>query len=446
MMNNKVFVGVILVLLIFSWGSCAFAISWTQYKGTKIAVIAQENPETRAIRKQIPEFEKLTGIKVDYATLPQRGLRDKLIPELSAGAGLYEVIWVDLTDIAMYSQAGWILPLDDFISSSTLSDPNVMALDDYTKVAINGLILNGKTWGLPVVVDTSCLYYRTDLFSAYGLTPPGTWDSLLETAKKLTLDTDGDGKIDLYGVTLRGAPGMGGMLVFNWAGVFESYGGIFFDKNWKPGIDTPAGIKATYWYKEISKFAPPGISEYTWYDVLTTFSQGKAAMCPDCFGFCPTIGNPETSTVADKFDASTWPSGPAGIYPQYWSAGMGLEKKAKHPEAGWLFLQWVVGPEPSIERLLWGSSTGPARRSVLYHPQSKEKRGAPSDEFIRLVVRTLDIADPDYRPRISEWAQVGRSLATSLSEAIVGTKSVEDALKSASKEIYEIMESAGYYD
>src|SRR5690606_28719970 len=57
----------------------------------------------------------------------------------------------------------------------------------------------------PLFTITTGLLYRTDLFEEAGLTPPETWDEFIEVAKKLTVDTDGDGSIDRWGFAMVGS-------------------------------------------------------------------------------------------------------------------------------------------------------------------------------------------------------------------------------------------------
>ena len=49
------------------------------------------------------------------------------------------------------------------------------------------------------------LFYNKKLFEKAGLQPPKTWSEFVDTAKKLTKDTNGDGKIDQWGVAIEGA-------------------------------------------------------------------------------------------------------------------------------------------------------------------------------------------------------------------------------------------------
>jgi ABC-type glycerol-3-phosphate transport system substrate-binding protein len=50
---------------------------------------------------------------------------------------------------------------------------------------------------LPLSGDLMMLYYRTDVFAAYNLTVPQTWEQFVDIAEKMnSTDFNGDGKKD----------------------------------------------------------------------------------------------------------------------------------------------------------------------------------------------------------------------------------------------------------
>lgn len=65
---------------------------------------------------------------------------------------------------------------------------------------------DGKICVVPYNISTPVMYYNKDLFREAGLdpdSPPTTWDELLETAKAITKDTDGDGVMDVWGFNVK---------------------------------------------------------------------------------------------------------------------------------------------------------------------------------------------------------------------------------------------------
>jgi len=55
-------------------------------------------------------------------------------------------------------------------------------------------------------------------------------------------------------------------------------------------------------------------------------------------------------------------------------------------------------------------------------------------------------AQPEYMPKIPEYVELADILGTAASEVVAGTKTAEEALNDAQKQIEQIMEDAGYYN
>ncbi|MFZ3071180.1 MAG: ABC transporter substrate-binding protein [Anaerolineaceae bacterium] len=77
--------------------------------------------------------------------------------------------------------------------------------EDFIESAWNGTLVDGKQYAIPFDLHPLALYYNTKLFEAAGLdpaSPPTTMEEFMDAAKKLTVDTNGDGTIDQYGFGL----------------------------------------------------------------------------------------------------------------------------------------------------------------------------------------------------------------------------------------------------
>src|SRR5277367_1638673 len=64
------------------------------YKGTQLNVIFLDRPGYRAIEKLLPDFEKATGIKVNYEVVPYENTRQKEVLNFT-GQGDYSIALVD---------------------------------------------------------------------------------------------------------------------------------------------------------------------------------------------------------------------------------------------------------------------------------------------------------------------------------------------------------------
>src|SRR5678816_1066716 len=96
-----------------------------------------------------------------------------------------------------WQSRGALLNLQPYI------DQNPDMLADVYPQTLTAYKLEDGYYGLPRDFQTIVVFYNKDMFDAAGVPYPTedwTYDDLKETAKKLTLDTNGDGKTDQYGL------------------------------------------------------------------------------------------------------------------------------------------------------------------------------------------------------------------------------------------------------
>ncbi len=157
----------------------------------------ETEPQTiKAFNDIARRFEaKNPGIKIEAEGLAWGDLEGKIMASLAAGAPPELSHGQPITCTALQSK-GLLLPLDEVVKA--IGEANIW---DQVKRVCN---VGGKQFGLVHAAGTSLLIYRKDLADKAGLKPPKTWNDLLANAKALTQSTKGDGKIDIYGITLPG--------------------------------------------------------------------------------------------------------------------------------------------------------------------------------------------------------------------------------------------------
>lgn len=104
-----------------------------------------------------------------------------------------------------------------FTNNNLLADltPYVDAWDKKDDISDNIYNVMKKAGGsddslylMPWNIQVLYVYYRPSIFKEAGITEtPKTYDEFLEDIKKCTMDTNGDGKTDVYGFGMRGASG-----------------------------------------------------------------------------------------------------------------------------------------------------------------------------------------------------------------------------------------------
>ncbi|NPV54160.1 MAG: extracellular solute-binding protein [Firmicutes bacterium] len=125
-------------------------IDWGQCKGEQIVVALLLTNETDQLEPQIPEFEKLTGIKVRIQKYPELELHQKTLVDLASRSGIFDVVMTDLMFIPQYAKAGFVEPLNTYISNSKLTDKAWFDVDDFMPAVWDASQWNGKVWVLPL--------------------------------------------------------------------------------------------------------------------------------------------------------------------------------------------------------------------------------------------------------------------------------------------------------
>ena len=235
------------------------------------------------------------------------------------GGAMPDVFWMHSNQFFKYVTADTLLPLD-FEYDYTPYPAGVTAL--YT--------FNDVHYAVPKDYDTIALVYNKEIFDNAGIAYPDgtwTWDTLLETAKKLT-----DAEKGIYGF---GAPNdrQSGYLNL----IYQNEGFAFEDG--KSGYDQAATREAIQWWVDLQKVHQVSPAQESFVDmgVDDQMQAGKLAMCFTGSWMMSAYTNNEL--FADKFDLAVLPQGKtrASIY-----NGLGYAGSAKtaYPEIVKDFIQF----------------------------------------------------------------------------------------------------------
>ncbi len=83
---------------------------------------------------------------MDY--IPESAYMTKLQVVLAAGSGEYDIMYANNKMYPVLFPSGWILPLDDYLKDSKLTNADFNYADFVPKIAQN-VMYNGKIMGIP---------------------------------------------------------------------------------------------------------------------------------------------------------------------------------------------------------------------------------------------------------------------------------------------------------
>jgi len=427
--------GALVILLVFPAFAEEYIFgTYTQkpFEGKTINVALVAEPRSDALKKLLPEFEQLTGVKVNMEILPYPTLQEKQAVAVTQGTGAYDVVHVDCVWIGQYAGQGLVIPVEDFIAKT---DPKVLALDDFIPSVLSEQgMWEGKIYGLPFIQAVFGLHYRTDIFEEFGLTPPNTWEELYDTAKMLTEKLKDRG---IAGLTFMGRRGV--QLQCTYDNMLWSFGGEWYDENYNPTINSPEAVAALEYFKSLIPFAPAGVLTYDWDENANAFAQGKAAMNLQWQNSAPLCQDPSKSTIVGKFNftlipGKAQPDGSIKRTPTFGGWGLMIPKGSRNKEAAWEFIVWATSPE--MEKKLAYAMPG-ARYSSLNDPELRAK-------YVEYdgMLKSLPLAKG--RPRIPAYSELADALEVALSEAMTGAKDSQTALNEANARFAEILKRWGY--
>ncbi|MCD8140509.1 MAG: sugar ABC transporter substrate-binding protein [Planctomycetaceae bacterium] len=333
---------------------CLTASAWSGQ--TTIRVLMGNAPWTDAAETLIPQFEKETGIKVDYEKYGEDQLSQKIAVEFASGGGDVDVVnFRMMREGKMMARNGWVADLIPYVKDDKEYD-----IGDYSPAAIEACMVGDILTAIPTVSETLVVYYRKDIFAKHGLNPPATFAELEEVAKKLT-----DRKNEFYGFISRGQRSP---LITQLAGYVYGFGSDWYDRATnKSLVNTPEFLEAVDFYgRMLRNYGPEGVLNMSWPQAIAVFAQGKGAIYSDFSSQYRQLLDPRSSTVADVTGIAMFPAGPrAHKFPFTTGWGIGIGGKSTKKDAAWAFIRWMTDKQRTMH--LQGELAVPCSRGSVYN-------------------------------------------------------------------------------
>jgi multiple sugar transport system substrate-binding protein len=398
--------------------------------GAKLVVAALSGIEDQGLKSVIPDWEKATGNTVEMVELPYANLQEKIFTDMQAGAGSYDVIFVDDPWFPFLAGGGYLTPLSkfnyqvdtDFVQRSL----DVSSWPPPFGPRIPGTAADAKSelYALPLLGNVQLFWYRKDVIP----TEPATIADLIADAKKYADPAKG-----VYGYVHRGAKG--NPVVTNFNAWNWSYGGDIFDDQWKVIINGDKSVKALEDYISLLPLAPQGAANFNADEVGAAMLNGSSLMAIVWPAFNTQIDDPSKSKVSGKIAVIPFPKGEKQTS-QLGNWLLAIPAASKNQEAAFDLIKFATSKENMRKATEIGAP--PTRKSIFEDPELAKK-------YYWYPAHEKALGNATWRPRTPEWNKVEDILGTYLSKALAGDMKAKEALDAAQKEITDVMDRAGYY-
>lgn len=328
---------------------------------------ADESPDGEQFADYVSrQFEeKHSNVNVEYQIVTHDGREEQATSAMFAG-NPPNVYWEQGSPNPEWVEQGQLEPITDYLTEEDKED-----FIDYT-------LDTGKfgddyymwPWNNSNNGMGSSLILNVERFEERGVSIPEdrswTMDEFLEAAQQLSYDSDGDGDIDRYAITLAADD------TINMLGWLHRFGATLLNEdNTEFVLNSPEGVEALQFMVDMIheyEVAPPGASGMGVYDAINMFHAGRTAMG---YGGIYEIGRIDRYTksgdIEDPFDVrlAQFPHDPE-VGPVAYQVNGGFLVFREEDEAtrdmAMEFARFITGPEMigMLEDLLYITS----RKSV----------------------------------------------------------------------------------
>ncbi len=384
---------------------------WTGFTG----------PDGKAMDGMVARFRETNpDIEVKMQTIPWGTYYDKLTLSLAYG-GAPDVFVMHAARLPEFQKFQTLQPLTDLYAST----PELGA-KAFAPVPWRATFYENKQFALPLDVHPMGLYFNTKLFKDAGIVdakgqakPPQTFDEFLSAAKRITKDTNGDGRTDQWGFVFT-------YQRTNWLTIAGQFGATIFSPDGKrSALESTQNIRALHLMHDLvykHKVAPRPEGVDSW----LAFRQGRVGMAMEGLYMLTSLeeqkGLPFAGAPAPGFgpEKAVWGGShllcqPGGIAP-------------KNSRAAWKLMHYL-----SDQSLTWArGGQVPARSDIVNSP------GFAAMTVQREFAKQLPFVQ--YEPLNPQSNAVFPLVESGIEAVMLDLQSPEDAMRDTARRVNQVLE------
>lgn len=399
-------------------GAAAALDNSTTSAGQVTLMITGEPAEETAYRQVVDAFtQKHPAVTVEMVNIPNAGdYRKRLAADFAAGVPA-DVTLINYRRYAQFAAKGILEPVGPYLTQSS-----VIQEGDFYEPALAPFYWQGTLICIPQNLSSLVVYYNKTLFDEAGVPYPKddwTWDDFLQTAQRLTLDSNGDGKTDIYGLGTEAS-------IFRVAPFIWMNGGDLVDNPEKPtalALDTAETREALQWFIDLlmTHHVVPSAAEEQAENSESRFINGRLGMF-----FNSRRGVPTYRTI-DNFDwdVAPLPQGKSKATILHADAFC-LSAASQNKMAAWKLIEFANSPEGQTI-LAQSGRTVPSLKVVAESPAFLDPQAKP--QHSRVFLDSI----PYLRsvPVIANWVDIETAMSIEFELAFHGDSTLDAAIDGA---------------
>lgn len=411
-----------------------------QFNGVTIEAKLIGGTQYEGLYGRISEWEAETGATVDIISKKSHFEIDKEIKsDMAAGT----------TSWCIGSNHSSFAPQYEglYVDLNTLVDADTIA--GFVPGNINASTVGGELLMLPrAQFDMSVLYYLKSNYEddakaaefraeyGYDLAVPDTWDQFKDQAIFFADPPN------FYGTQYAGKDEA---IVGRFYELVVAEGGNYLDEDNRPIFNSDAGQRALAWFVDLyeAKAVPAGTTSYVWDDLGAGFASGTVALNLDWPGWAGYFNDPESSKAAGNVGVAVQPMG--SVTRTGWSGhhGFSVTNDCENQEAAVSLVKFLTSEESQLAESAGGSL--PTRSAVWEANVAEAQAGDDAFRAESLAAFAEGAKFAFAVPPIPEWGETTNLVFPELQAAILGDKTIEEALNDAAAAVDELMRESGYY-
>ncbi|HEX5566900.1 MAG TPA: extracellular solute-binding protein [Streptomyces sp.] len=369
-------------------------------------------------KKVAEEFEKKhPEVDVKYVSVPFGEASNKFKNAAGGSAGAPDVIRTEVAWVADFASLGYLAPLDD--------TPAVDNKDDYLQQAWGSTQYEGKTYGVPQVIDTLALFYNKELLKKAGVEVPQSIEDLKNSTAKFE-------KQDVTPLYMRGDD------PYWFLPFLYGEGGDMLDADAKKiTIDDGPGAKAFEVIKDLvdSKAA---ITDTTdgWENMQKSFKDGKVAMMLNGpWAIEDTLAGDQFKDDHGNLGVAPVPAGSAAQGAPQGGHNLSVYAGSDNLDASYEFVKYMSSAEVQ-KRTTEELSLLPTRTSVYGEQTVKD------NEMVQFFKPAVDKAV--QRPWIAQGNSLFEPIRVQMADVLTGKTKPEAAAEKTGEEYAKLLKGGDW--